>query len=138
MSAFAWFTHQRVPVAAMRIERPAHETKVALLYACAYIGLAAAIGWAIRVAPLPIWGASEFLQDAWYTVVFKISFLLLLPLWTWRRWGYRLRDLTLDWRPTPRRLLSLAIAFAAGNALNLGRVHWISAAADALPPAEAA
>ena len=137
MSFLAALTAQRVPVARMRIDAPARETRLAVGYALFYIVAAVATGFLIRHVPLPIWGATEFLQDFWYSVVFKLGLLLVVPVLVFRRLGYRAADLLLDWRPSVRRLVSLAIAYAGGNALNLGRLASVKAAAAALPAWEA-
>jgi uncharacterized protein len=135
---FGALTRQRIPIASIRVHAPARETAWTLGYSLFYIAAAVATGLLILRYPIPIWGASEFLQDFWYSGVFKIGLLLAVPWLAFRRLGYRASDLTFDWRPTFRRLVSLALAFVGGNLLNLGRIASVRAAAEALPPAEAA
>jgi membrane protease YdiL (CAAX protease family) len=131
-------TAQRVPISRIRIDAPARETRLVLGYSLFYIGAAIVIGLLIRHFPMPLWGASEFLQDFWYSCVFKIGLLLIVPMIAFRRLGYRANDLLFGWRLTPRTALSLVIAFVGGNALNVGRLASLRAAADALPTWEAA
>ncbi len=111
---------QRVPTAALRFRDLGGETRTLLVYAIGYVGAACLTGAAIERYPLPLWGASDFLQDFWYAIVFKIGLLLVVPLWLLRRWGYRLGALRYGWRPSPRALVTCAALFALGFAINLG------------------
>jgi membrane protease YdiL (CAAX protease family) len=132
----AWFTRQRVPTATLRFRDLAGETRWLLGFTLLYIVAAVATGLAIRAARLPLWGATDFLQDFWYTVVFKIGLLLVVPCVVFARRGYRPRDLLYGWRLTPWSALGLLAAFAIGVGINLGRVDSIRAAAALHPPAE--
>lgn len=114
------------------------ETRDILWFAVLFVGAAVATGLAIRAWPHPVWGATEFLQDAWYVFVFKIGLLLLVPFALYRRWGYAWRDGLLGWRPTPRALLVVAVSFAAGVVVNAGRWNEIEAGWKAFAMSEAA
>ena len=130
---------QRVPTVTLRFLDLPRETREILWFAVLYVGASVATGLAIRAWPLPIWGASEFLQDTWYTVVFKISLLLLVPAWMYRRWGYAWADVLLAWRPSPRSVAVVLACFPLGVLVNSGRWPEIEAgwATHALPEAAA-
>jgi membrane protease YdiL (CAAX protease family) len=127
---------QRLTAAGIRVDDLGSETVLAVGYALAYIGLAAVIPFFIKRFPMPIWGASDYLQDFSYAVVFKIAFLLVLPWLAFLRLGYGVDDLVLGWRLRPSTLLAVLVAFAAGASLNLDRATAIGTALDTLPPAE--
>jgi len=91
----------------------------------------------VRARPVPLWGASSFLEDAWYAVVFKGVFLLAVPWALFRSRGHRLPELLYGWRPTPSALAAVGLAFAVGLSLNPGYVPEIRAAAPAFPAWEA-
>ena len=74
-----WITWQRVPASHISFKNLNLESRVLLGYSVFYILLAVGIGKLIQVAPLPILGAADFIQDVWYALVFKLIFLLLLP-----------------------------------------------------------
>jgi membrane protease YdiL (CAAX protease family) len=128
---------QRVPVSEIAIRRPAAETAMAVAYALAYVGLSFLVPLAISRFPMPLWGASEFLQDVSYAIVFKIVFLLVVPVVAYIRLGYGTEDLLLGWRPRPAAVLAVIVAFAAGAAININRAPAIGAALDSLPIPEA-
>jgi len=133
-----WFTRQRVPTAALVFRDRARETRAWLAYTSLYVLAAVATGLAIRAWPAPIWGASDFLQSWWYTAVFKIGLMLLVPFAIWRRQGYRVRDLAYGWRATPRALLVVAACIALGVLINAGRLGELRTAYAAHPPGVAA
>lgn len=43
--------------------------------------------------PMPILGATEFIEDVWYVVFVKIIFLLFVPLCIYRRLGYEISSI---------------------------------------------
>ena len=137
-NAVRWLTRQRVPTAELQFHDLAAETRALLYFCVAYVGASFAIGFAIVHAPLPIWGATDFLQDVWYTVVFKIGLLLVLPLWVFVNRGYRVADLLYGWRLSPRSGVVLALCFAIGLGINLGRLAELRTAWALHVPAEAA
>jgi uncharacterized protein len=132
---FSW-RWQRVPAAAISIPDNRHETALAVAYALAYVGLACLVPFFIARFPLRLWGASDYLQDFSYAVVFKIVFLLAVPVAVYASLGHRAGELLLGWRPRPAAVLAVLAAFAAGSALNLDRAEAIGAALDTLPPVE--
>jgi uncharacterized protein len=127
---------QRVQAGEIAIRNLPAETALALGYALAFIALSAAIPWLIANYPLRLWGASDYLQDFWYAIVFKITFLLAVPLVVFLRRGYGLRDALLGWRPLPASVLAVLAAFAGSALLNADRAEGIGRALDALPAAE--
>lgn len=131
---------QRVPRIDLRFRDLAGETRALLAFALLYVVAACATGLVIQQAPLPLWGASDFLQDFWYAVVFKIGLLLVLPLIVFFRWGYRPADLLYGWRPTPRALAVTLALFALGLAVNVGgqRTTQLRAAFAAGPAGDVA
>jgi membrane protease YdiL (CAAX protease family) len=141
MNPLGWLARtvswQRVPTASLRFRDTAREARVLLIYTTAYVGASVATGLVIRAHPRPLWGATDFLQDVSYAVLFKFVLLLVVPLAIHRAWGYRARDLLHGPSPTARALPALAIAYACGVCLNLGRVSAIRAAFDSHVPVEA-
>jgi len=127
---------QRVSADRITIRELPRELTALLAYALGYIALAAAIPWLIEHYPMRLWGASDYLQDFWYAVVFKIAFLLLVPLAAYLRRGYGLTDLLLGWRPAPSAVLAVLACFAGGALLNVDRAGGIGRALDAFPAPE--
>lgn len=118
---------QRVPTDALQFHDLARERAGLLAFASLYVVASAATALLIQWFPLPIWGASEFLQDFWYTGVFKIGLLLILPLWLHRRWGYHWTAALYGWRATAWSTSVVAACFAAGVVVNWGRVDEVAA-----------
>jgi hypothetical protein len=71
-----WVFWQRVSVDELVIEQPEKEASVATAYAVFFVGLSVVTGLLIRRWPLPLLGAASFICDFWYSIVFKIVFLL--------------------------------------------------------------
>ncbi|MCE9620054.1 MAG: CPBP family intramembrane metalloprotease [Planctomycetes bacterium] len=134
----AFLIWQRLPVASIRIINPARETRVALLFAIAYIGASVATGLFERAWPLPIWGATHLTSDATYAFAFKIGLLFVVPLIAIRRAGYTLEDLLLGWRATPRSILTLALVLVLGILINASKIAPILEAIRSMPTLEAA
>jgi len=106
-------------------------------YAVGYIGAATGTGLLIRRYPLPLWGASDYLDDFWYSIVFKLLLLLLLPLYAFWRLGYGADDVLFGWRPRLKPAFTVALAFLSGCVLNLDRLEPMGNVVGALPPSEA-
>jgi len=115
----SWLTRQRIPAAQFRAIDPRREVPLLVGWSLAYIVLSGCTAQLIRRWPLPVLGSPDFLFDYWYVLFFKIFCLLLVPLFAFRKLGYRLRDMA------PRGLTpgdyywSLA-ALAAGCGINRG------------------
>jgi uncharacterized protein len=135
-----WINRQRVPSATLRFRDQGGETRALLLFSGLYVLAACATGLAIQRAPLPLWGASDFLQDFWYAVVFKIGLLLVVPIALLARWDYAPQDLLYGWRATPRALAVVLLVYALGLSVNLGgeRTTQLLGAIDQGPPFEVA
>jgi membrane protease YdiL (CAAX protease family) len=134
----SFLTRQRLPVDAIRILDPPRETRIALAFALAYIGVSVVVGWTERAWPHPLWGATKLTSDATYAIGFKIGLLLVVPALWIRAAGYGLGDLLLGWRPTPRSIATLLACFAAGLFVNASKLDPIREAVAPLPPIEAA
>lgn len=134
MRAPGW---QRVPVASIAMPNRDREAALATGYAIFYVGLAYLTGLVILRHPAPLLGAASFTQDAWYVFAFKIGGLLVVPLAAFAALGHRPAELLAGWRFRPGSIAWIAIAIAAGGALNLGHLAGIRAALSALPPARA-
>ena len=127
----AFLTWQRVPAQGIEFKNLRKESLFFLRYAVFYVLVAILIGWLVVKMPLPILGASEFVQDFWYAVVFKILFLLLIPaLVYFRIWRYSAQDLLLGINPTAWGWLKGAALIALGFLLNARHLSGIS---DKLP-----
>jgi membrane protease YdiL (CAAX protease family) len=113
---------QRVPIDRIRVLAPSREARELVVFAvgCTIVATAAAL--AIRRWPLALYPHADFTASVWYVVGFKLVYMLGAPV-AWLRWrGYGARDVLGPWSPTARSWLGLAIAFAAGLALNLQHV----------------
>ena len=128
---------QRVPIGAMRIDRPRAEARACVAFALLYVVASFATGLVIRAHPVPILGAAGFTQDLWYVSVFKLTLLLTLPLVALRSAGYGAADLLQGW-PGLRGVPTAILAFAAGAAVNLGHLVPIRQAAARFSRAELA
>lgn len=132
-----WLSWQRVPASLVRIERPSFEARLSAAYAVFYVGAAFLTGWLIVSHPHRIFGATDFLQDAWYALFFKIGLLLVVPLAAYLRLGYRVAELAPGWRLSAGTGATLALSFAAGFCLNLGHIPKIASAVSSMPAPEA-
>ncbi|OOG76760.1 CPBP family intramembrane glutamic endopeptidase [Algoriphagus sp. A40] len=130
----SFLTWQRVPAREIAFRNLRQESKFLLAYAIFYVILAFGIGFLILKFPLPLLGAKDFVQDFWYSAVFKFGFLLLLPAFLFFRiWNYSMRDLLLGIRPKPSVLIKGGLLIALGFSLNL---RYISKITEQLPVIE--
>lgn len=124
MSFFNW---QRVPAGAIDFRSQVKETRFLLLYAVFYIIAGYVIAWMILLFPLPILGATQFVQDAWYALLFKIGLLLLVPgIIYFTVWKYRLKDLLLGLKPTGKNIAETILFVALGFLINAGHLKGLS------------
>lgn len=126
-SFFAYFkstlTWQRVPANSFSFKALDREIWFLVVYTIFYTATAYLIGLVILHFPLPILGASKFNQDVWYSIIFKIILLLLIPsIFYFKLWGYKLKDLILGSR---MNILSAIIAVALGFFINIGHLNEI-------------
>ena len=123
-------TWQRVPADQLSFKDLNQECKALLGFSVFYIFLAVGIGKLIQVAPLPILGAADFIQDLWYALVFKLIFLLVIPsLLYFKAWNYSKKDLALGLRATPSIWIKGMLLVLAGFGLNVGHIPEILAQA---------
>ncbi|MGB5162641.1 MAG: type II CAAX endopeptidase family protein [Thermoanaerobaculia bacterium] len=122
-----WIVWQRVPVGELRIKNPFGEAATASVYAVLFVLAAVLTGHLILWKPLPLLGSASFIYDFWYAIVFKLLFLLTIPLIWYFCQGYTLRDLAPGWKWAPRNVAVLVLAFLAGLSLNLlqGRLDLV-------------
>ena len=132
-----WITWQRVPAGQLSFKDLNQECNALLGYSVFYILLAMGIGKLIQVAPLPILGAADFIQDLWYALVFKGIFLVLIPsLLYFKVWNYSLKDLVLGLRSTPSIWIKGMLLVLAGFGLNARHIPEILAQAPLVELAE--
>ncbi len=120
-------TWQRVP--ASNIEFKAINKEIAFLfgYAIFYIAMAYVIGLIIYYYPNPMLGAAQFNQDVWYSLVFKIFLLLIVPSYVFFiHWKYSIHDLLLGFRPSIRNSIALIVMAAIGFFLNASHLNGLS------------
>ena len=124
MSFFNW---QRVPAGAIQFNSLVTETRFLFLYAVFYIVAGYGTAWMIIRFPLPILGATHFIQDTWYSLLFKIGLLLLVPgIIYFLVWKYPLKDLLLGLKPTGKNLLETILFIALGFFINAGHLKGLS------------
>ena len=124
----SFWTWQRVPAFHIQFKKLDEEISFLLGYAIMYVILGYGIGMMILYYPRPLMGATQFNQDAWYSILFKIFFLLTLPaLVYFGVWKYSMKDLLLGIRPTARAILAAMLLMALGFFLNASHLAKISA-----------
>lgn len=115
---------QRVPAQAIPFKALDREIVFLMTYAIGYIFLGYGIGLLIQNYPLPILGAENFVQDFWYSIVFKIVFLLFIPACVYFLiWKYSIKDLMLDFRPKLKNWILGTFLVLFGFLLNSGHIH---------------
>ncbi|MFZ9187040.1 MAG: CPBP family intramembrane glutamic endopeptidase [Algoriphagus sp.] len=123
-------TWQRVPKDELSFKDLNQESNALLGYSVFYILLAVGIGKLIQVAPFPILGAADFIQDLWYALVFKLIFLLFIPSYLYFNvWNYSKKDLVLGLRATPTIWFKGILLVLVGFGLNAGHIPGILAQA---------
>jgi len=120
-------SRQRVPVRAIHFKSLDTETRFLLVYAVFYIISGYVTAWIILHFPLPILGATNFIQDAWYSLLFKIGLLLLVPgIIYFTVWKYRLKDLLLGLKPTGKNIVETILFVTLGFFVNAGHLKGLS------------
>ncbi|MDH5647639.1 MAG: CPBP family intramembrane metalloprotease, partial [Candidatus Heimdallarchaeota archaeon] len=107
------------------------EEKIAVYFSLFYIFLAVIIGYLITLFPQTIAGATDFTLSYVYMIVFKIFFLLILPLIWFYRSDYSIRDISPKWTSSFRSYLVLFISLIIGiyvNLINLERLDLLKSA----------
>lgn len=120
-------TWQRVPASVIPIKNLKRETTLSFGYSLVYILIAIGIGIAVKNYPMPILQAHGFIQDFWYAMVFKLLFLLLIPLGVFfLLWNYTLDDLLLGLRFKPSMMIKGSLLVLLGFFLNTKHLAPIS------------
>ena len=123
-----YWSWQRVPAESISFRNLDRELNWLIFYALGYIILGYGIGLLVLHYPLPLMGASDFIQDFWYAIVFKVVFLLLVPAYVFfYKWGYSWSDLTLDFHPKLRNWIWGALLVAGGFLMNTRHLERIQA-----------
>ncbi len=117
---------QRLPASVIRFKALDKEVYFLLAYAVFYIFCGYLTGLIILRFPLPVMGATQFNQDIWYTVLFKIILLLIIPSAIYFfRWKYTVDDLLLGIRPGVGNVVAAILMITAGFFLNATHLTYI-------------
>ena len=117
---------QRVSSHSINFKSIDKEIVFLLWYAVFYIFAAYFLGLAILHYPIPILGAIQFIQDVWYTIVFKILLLLIVPsIVYFTLWGYKLEDLLLGIKSSARNISAAIVMVMIGFFLNATHLKGI-------------
>lgn len=118
---------QRVPAGSIPFRSIDKEARFLLFYAVFYTIGGYIIGLIIQRYPLPILGSTQFTQDAWYAIIFKIGLLFIVPgLVYFFRWEYGFKDLQLGIKATPENVLGTFFFVSVGFSLNAGHIQSIA------------
>lgn len=124
-----FFTRQRVPAQEIPYKNLKKESWILMGYTIFYFTLAMGIGKLILHSPLPILEAKDFIQDFWYAVIFKFTFLLIIPtVLLFQIWKYKIQDLLLGLIPNTGMLIKGALLVAFGFFLNTRHIPRIAEA----------
>ena len=121
-----FLTWQRVSSSRIRIRNLYNETRILLGYSIFYIIIGYFIGRIILYNPMPIMGAAQFNQDLWYSGLYKIGILLILPsIIYFGIWGYRVKNLLYGWRPNARNIITTIVLVSLAFFLNASHLPLI-------------
>lgn len=119
---------QRVPAKAITFKSLDKEFNFLLMYSLGYICLGYVIGLLIQIQPIPLLGSKNFVQDFWYSVIFKLVFLLIIPAFVYFfKWNYSINDLILDFKPKLKSIILGSLLILFGFFLNAGHLSGIKA-----------
>lgn len=131
-----WILWQRVPAREIEFKALNQETVLLLRYSIFYIIAGYVLGLVIAYFPAPMLGATQFNQDLWYSGVFKILLLLIIPGYIYFiRWNYQIKNLTLGLRPTLMTFLATAFMVVLGFFLNASHLKPLENTVDTFPDA---
>jgi uncharacterized protein len=123
IKALQW---QRVPVSQIDFMDINKETTFLLRYAIVYIVAGYLLGLVIFHYPMPILGATQFNQDVWYSMIFKIFLLLIIPSYIYFiRWQYKLQSLLFGLAPTVKNSIATILMVVLGFFLNASHLETI-------------
>jgi uncharacterized protein len=121
-----YITWQRVPAKTINYRKLDNEIRILLSYAIFYIIASYMTGLVILNYPAPILGAVDFNQDIWYSIVFKILLLLIIPsVIFFIIWKYELKDLLLGLKPSIKNISATVLMIAIGFFLNSSKLKPI-------------
>ncbi|MDI1321888.1 MAG: CPBP family intramembrane metalloprotease [Algoriphagus sp.] len=125
-SLISYLNWQRTPVESIRFKALDKEIRWLIGYSIFYVFAGYLIGLVILHHPYPILGATQFVQDVWYSIVYKFVLLLLIPFFVFFvSWGYRSKDLLLRIQPTLRNVGAGLLFILLGFFLNAGHIRPI-------------
>ena len=117
---------QRRPADTICFKNLNREILLLVIYALAYFAFGFLIGAIIQRFPLPLLGATDFIQDFWYSIVFKLVFLLFLPsVIFFGMWNYKWKDLSLGSTVSLKTIAAGVLMAALGFMLNISHVGGI-------------
>lgn len=88
-----WIKKERIDIHQIEMHNPKKELTIFSIYAVLYIFIVYIFSLAIKYEPLPILNSVNYVHDFWYVVCIKFIFLLSVPLFIYRKMGYRLSTL---------------------------------------------
>lgn len=132
-----WLNRQHVPISEIPIRQPARETRVALRFAVLCVFAAWGVAWLIQRSPAPLLGSSSFAYDLWYVGLFKLGWMLALPVGLLLAAGYGPRSWLAGWRPTLRGFAAIILVLGIGGLLNGSHVEGIRQAMASLSTSSA-
>jgi membrane protease YdiL (CAAX protease family) len=126
-----WVSWQRVPASQIEFKDLNQEIIFLLGYAVFYIIAGYLLGVVIVHFPIPMLGAAQFNQDIWYSLVFKIFLLLIIPSYLFFvRWNYTRQDLLLGLNPSIKNVIATFVMVVLGFFLNATHLEAITANLD--------
>jgi uncharacterized protein len=133
---FTFLTWQRIPANSIQFKSLNKEISILSGYAVFYIIAAYLTGLAILNFPSPILGAVDFNQDIWYSLVFKIFLLLIVPsVIFFVIWKYEFKDLLLGIKPSVKNISATVLMVAIGFLLNSSKLKPIQENLSSFPDA---
>lgn len=103
------------------------ELAIFFAYSILYVFIVAVFSVGIKHFPMPILGAEKFTEDVWYVVFIKIIFLLFVPLFIYRKLGYKISSIfriDFNWK----NCIAVASCILVGMLVNSGYLAEISKA----------
>lgn len=118
-----YFGWQRVPAGLIQFKSLGKESGFLLAYSVFYIIAGYLTGLLILWHPLPILGATQFNQDFWYSGIFKMLLLLVIPCTIYfKHWNYGTKDLLLGFRPSLMNSAAALVMATCGFFLNASHI----------------
>jgi len=109
---------QKVSINEFRIDDPIKERNIAIGYACFYFLFSILMGYLISEYPRTIFNSAYFIDSYLYAFIFKILFLLIVPLILLRHLGYTIKDLSPQWKRSTKSYVILSLSLLLGLLIN--------------------